>query len=79
MKNNNNKKKEIDCIGLSLKSINDQTERLWVKIRDQANKDNFVVRVYYSLHHKMKCSFYKHRKHHVSQVTSITLISTGQA
>lgn len=36
----------------SLKNINEQVDRLWVKIRDQANKKNFVVRVCYSLPHK---------------------------
>ncbi|KAK4826957.1 hypothetical protein QYF61_012806 [Mycteria americana] len=37
----------IDCTELSLKNSNVQVESLWVKIRDQANKGNFVVGVYY--------------------------------
>lgn len=32
---------------LSLKNSNVQVKCLWVKIRDQANKGNFVVGVYY--------------------------------
>ncbi|PKU48697.1 egf-like repeat and discoidin i-like domain-containing protein 3 [Limosa lapponica baueri] len=42
-------KNGIDCTELSLKNSNAQTESLWVKIRDQSNKGNFVVSVYYRL------------------------------
>ncbi|GAB0207927.1 hypothetical protein GRJ2_003258400 [Grus japonensis] len=40
-------KTRIDCTELSLKNSNMQVESLWVKIRDQANKGNFVVGVCY--------------------------------
>ncbi|KAK4810454.1 LOW QUALITY PROTEIN: hypothetical protein QYF61_004234 [Mycteria americana] len=40
-------KNGTDCTELSLKSSNAQVESLWVKIRDQANKGNFVVGVCY--------------------------------
>ncbi|GAB0210050.1 hypothetical protein GRJ2_003470800 [Grus japonensis] len=40
-------KNGIDCMELSLKNSNVQVESLWVKIRDQGNKGNFVVGVYY--------------------------------
>lgn len=39
----------IDCTELSLKNSNAQVKSLWVKVRDQANKGNFVVGVYYRL------------------------------
>lgn len=41
------KKKLIDCTELPLKHSNEQVGSLWVKIRDQANKGNFVAGVYY--------------------------------
>ncbi|PKU28913.1 mitochondrial fission process protein 1 [Limosa lapponica baueri] len=42
-------KKRIECEKLSLKNSHDQVESLWVRIRDQGNKGNLVVGVYYRL------------------------------
>ncbi|KAK4826878.1 LOW QUALITY PROTEIN: hypothetical protein QYF61_011997 [Mycteria americana] len=41
--------KWIDCEDLSLKNRHKQVESLWVRIRDQGNKGNLVVGVYYRL------------------------------
>ncbi|KAK4828983.1 hypothetical protein QYF61_001639 [Mycteria americana] len=40
-------KKWIGCEELSLKNSHEQVESLWVRIRDQGNKGNLVVGVYY--------------------------------
>ncbi|PKU32961.1 mitochondrial fission process protein 1 [Limosa lapponica baueri] len=40
-------KTSTDCTELSLKNSNVQVKSLWVKIRNQAKKGNFVVGVYY--------------------------------
>lgn len=42
-------KKWIDCTELSLKNSNESLESLCVRIRDQTNKRNLVVSVYYRL------------------------------
>jgi len=40
-------KKWIECEELSLKDSHKQVESLWVRLRDQGNKGNLVVGVYY--------------------------------
>ena len=42
-------KKWIDCKKLPMRNSHDQTESLWVTIRDQTNKGHLVVGVYYTL------------------------------
>ncbi|KAJ7414830.1 mitochondrial fission process protein 1 [Willisornis vidua] len=39
----------IECEELSLKNSHEQVKSLWVRIKDQGNKENLVVGVYYRL------------------------------
>ena len=41
--------KWIECEELSLKNNHEQVESLWIRIKDQGNKESLVVDVYYRL------------------------------
>lgn len=73
---------QLDCLLLSLKTSNEQVERLWIKMRHQANKGHLMVDLYYrpsNQEEDVTRAFLLQLQEAFCWTTSVTLTSIGKA